>query len=340
MLPDRPGSVALGLYYDDERLETPKISPKHKWEFDWLVEGVASPEPKSNLFSPRVRVYSQERKAFDDKALVVGRIAMRLWQFNFAKLRLDHSIQYGAGVVDYYLAFGGPAGGEQLFDQEEGPDGKNHGVNTIYVYQINNFDSKLEFLREVAHEYGHATLPPIGGYRAPEYWANGDLGERIYLRYLRDMIADKRLSSEDAGGVSLHDLNGYLRKRVDPLIAAAAGRAPGAELKAAGPESMNAYLGLVLYAQSILPPEVFARSLVLTGSQNATDYPKAIDIALAESATRTLRIPESLRGKAIWIPVANGRVSGTEILETKGTWVKVASPRATLQIESLKSGNL
>ena len=51
--------------------------------------------------------------------------------------------------------------------------------------EIDTSKPQAEACRELAHEYGHAVLPAIGGFKSPEDWANGYLGERLFLRWLR-----------------------------------------------------------------------------------------------------------------------------------------------------------
>ena len=45
--------------------------------------------------------------------------------------------------------------------------------------------SSIEWIREIVHEYSHLALPAIGGYKDPEYWANGYLGERLIVRWFQ-----------------------------------------------------------------------------------------------------------------------------------------------------------
>lgn len=73
---------------------------------------------------------------------------------------------------DVWLCRNGEAGGEQ-WDRN------------IYFYDLDAKRSSIEWIREIIHEYSHLALPPIGGYTAPEYWANGYLGERLIIRWLQ-----------------------------------------------------------------------------------------------------------------------------------------------------------
>jgi hypothetical protein len=59
--------------------------------------------------------------------------------------------------------------------------------NNIYLYNLDDGRSSIEWIREIAHEYGHLAIPAIGGaYTSPEAWANGYIGERLMVRWLAD----------------------------------------------------------------------------------------------------------------------------------------------------------
>ncbi len=77
----------------------------------------------------------------------------------------------GTAPFDVWLCRGGQTGGEQW-------------KTNLYLYDIDTPRSSIEWIREVVHEYSHLALPAIGGYDAPEYWANGYLGERLIVRWL------------------------------------------------------------------------------------------------------------------------------------------------------------
>lgn len=78
----------------------------------------------------------------------------------------------GDAPIDIWLCREGMAGGEQW-------------QRNLYFYDLDAKRSSIEWIREIAHEYSHLALPPIGGYKDPEYWANGYLGERLLIRWLQ-----------------------------------------------------------------------------------------------------------------------------------------------------------
>lgn len=326
------GATAL-IRTEMDYLEVSKRSPKKfgtpptRWEFPWLVQGYVR-TPGADQFMLRFRVYAQDRKANDDPAPQVARMLTAIWEENLNRLRIDHREQYNGKIQDIYLCWGGKAGGEQRFDVDF-EAGQQKNVNTIYFYDLNSFTDPVEKAREVAHEYGHAILPAIGGFEAPEDWANGFLGEKLFLRWLRDAAMAGHVKPEDTMGAEAPQLDEWVKKNVDPLIVAASQNLPtAAYLKDKSEAGMDRYLGLALYAATVLPDSVFSRSMVLTGSIEAKDYPEAIALAAEEVPEYTLRIPAYLRGKSLWVPVTKAKIKGAKILRYVGKWAKI-QPTAT-----------
>jgi hypothetical protein len=317
------GAPRIQIIENLTRLDPPKISPKHKWLFEWTCGGVGRINTTDPQYQLRIRVFAQQKKEENDPAPMVTRMAMRLWDYNAKRFNLQHKEMYDDGRVHFYLCFGGPAGGEQLFDEDE-EGGRARRVNTIYIYQIQNIKEPIELAREVAHEYGHATLPPVGGFKEPEDWGNGHLGEKLYLKLLYEDVKAKRLQPADAAGASLADLEAFVKREVEPLAAKVGLEGPDMSyLVGTGQKAMDAYAGLAIYAHDILPPKAFSRSLLLTGSVKASDYPAAIVMAASELDTFAIVTPPYLKGKDIWIPLGKGRLNGLTPLKRQGDWALV-----------------
>jgi len=329
--------VRLQIWIRDGRLDPAKLSPKQfgdpptRWEFDWITTGFApdadaprDPQTKEQVGRLRFRIYSQERRSDGDKAPMVAREALRLWDMMMARFHFANNESINQGIVDYYLCWGGKAGGEQLTAQDILPNNRVVTVSNIYIYDLRSFDSPVEMAREVAHEYGHAVLPGVNGYSAPEDWANGYLGEKLFLRWLRDEMAAGKYTPEDAMGATLKDLNAWVKTNVDTLVMKAASGPPTAVGMAdKGPVGMDNYMGLVLYADTIFPHSVAARSMKLMGSQDAKDYPEALLEATQEMPKITLSIPDYLKDKPIWIPLGAGKVAQAQLLKRQGDWAQI-----------------
>ncbi|HRI43903.1 MAG TPA: hypothetical protein PLL78_04240 [Fimbriimonadaceae bacterium] len=320
-------------------LDAPKTAPKYRqWSFDYLTAGYVPSQKNPGKSELRFLCYSQTRRPTNDPAPGIVQVLLRLWSYNRNRLKIDHSEAYASRQVHLYLCDGGDSGGEQRFGEDRYIDegtgrAVSQKVNTIYIYDMPTFTKdRVEMLREIAHEYGHATLPPIGPFSKPEDWANGDLGERLYLRWLFEDLVVQRLQRGDALGVTTAGLEQYLKSKSDPLIRAVATNGPNLELMGKkGEAAMNAYLGLALYAERILPASLFARALALTGSTKALDFARAVVDAAGEQQW-TLRVPYGFEGKRLWIPAGKSKVTGASVLSRKGDWVQVQAGRLPITV--------
>lgn len=327
-LPDPEGGESrLSLWIPGEKIPTPVTSPKHGWPFEWVIAGYVRLPDQPGRRWLRFRVFSQERRSQGDPAEPVARMLLRLWDFNTGRLRLDHGEAFRR-LVDVYLAFGGQAGGEQLFG-EGIENGQRVKVNAIYIYDVRSFTRPLEMAREVAHEYGHATLPPFGRFAPPDEWANGNLGEALYLRWLLAWLREGKLSPADCCGASEEDLAGYVKREVNPRLIAAAQEGPSLPLLARrDAAALDHFLGLALWADSLLPPRAFGRALVLAGGVEPEGLVRGIEEAAAEIPRWTIAFPSVVHGKAVWIPLGKGRLESGSVLARRGAWARVqAGPR-------------
>lgn len=326
------GEPRIQVIENLERLDPPKLSPKEKWMFEWVVSGMGREQTGSEPYRLRIRTFAQQKKESEDPAARVTRMAMRMWDFLVRKLRIAQKEMYDDGRVHFYLAFGGKAGGEQLFDEDvEG--GRARKVNTIYIYQVQNIKDPLELAREVAHEYGHAVLPPVGGFKEPEEWANGHVGEKLFLKYLRDEYKAGRLNAEDVCGAPLDRLDQFVQREADAMALDVWKNGPEIDrMGGSGAPAMDAYLSLVLYAYEALPIEAFRRSLLLIGSVSARDYPAAVILAASERESFVVSPPKSLAGKDVWIPLGKGKLTGGGVIKKSGDWALVRPLGGVLRV--------
>ncbi len=120
-----------------------------------------------------LRQFCQVHYSMPDDAPLAARIARLLSLAHQTLVRqTDRPPAHGDTPFHVWLVRGGQAGGEQW--------GQN-----LYFYDLDAPRSSIEWIREIVHEYSHLALPAIGGYKDPEYWANGYLGERLIVRWFR-----------------------------------------------------------------------------------------------------------------------------------------------------------
>lgn len=310
----------------EREMRAPRLSPKNAWEFNWVIPGLGRAPSQPDVYSLRFRVYLQQRDRDMDLGPLVARNLLQLWGYNIRNLRLDHSSSYFLQLVDVYLCDLGKPGGEQRFGEDPfntDEFGRPRRANQIYIYDLKSFVNPIEMVRELAHEYGHATLPPLGGFETPEAWGNGYFGENLYMMWLeRDARAGK-LQIVDTMGADPASLTAYVNRNVLPLAQRAAQNGPSAQLlKRKDRQGMDHFIGLGLHAERILPARAFQRSLILAGN-DAHRIAETIVEASAEQGTVTLRVPNDMKGKPIWIPLGKGQLNGLKPMETRMGWAKV-----------------
>ncbi len=310
------GARTLRIATPTERLKQPKVSPKQGWTFDWTDGGYVKSDTGYGL---RFNVYSQESTQTSARPESVTRTLLQLFSYNYSKLGLDHADDFDR-IVSVYLCYGGDPGGEQLFDAEKELRFVGRKVNTIYFYDLRSFNDPVETTREVAHEYGHATLPPVGGFTDPEDWANGMLGEKLYMSYLAEARKTGTLGAEDTFGASAAALGAWVQKNVDPLVEDAALKGPRAFGK--DKAGMDAFLGLALWTGRLYGVRAMTRALSF--SMDPKEFATSAVTVAEEASVTTINVPASLAGKTIWVPVGNkkeARISGAdEIEERKAGW--------------------
>ena len=328
-----PGSTGeeFLIQVPEEKMDQPKISPKNKWQFNWIFPGMAKVPAAPEIYTLRFRTYVQDRSMADDVGPIVTRMLLQLWGYNVRILKLEHSERYFRQLVDVYLCTEGKAGGEQLFGEDPtnvDAQGRPRKSNQIYIYKLETFKNPLERAREVAHEYGHATLPAIGGYKTPEYWANGNLGEMIYLTWMRNELRSQRMLTIDTLGAKVNELDQYVATKVDPLMVKAAQTQPSASVLG---KEMNAFLGLASFVHQCFPARVFYRSLLLCGT-SGSEYGTAVKEAAEELPELIIKIPSSLKGKPIWVPINSGKIKGYTPIKKVAGWAQIKPNSATVTI--------
>lgn len=237
-----PGSVEVvhGAAAPLARLVVPEAAPPpapRDPKFDAPYSAVCYVEVAEN--GEMVRRFAVHTPGADTLPLArkAGRFMALLWS---AANRRFGTLASGLRrkPVDVWLSGSGSndAGGEQL-------------RTNIYVYDVLSERTGIEWARELAHEYGHYLLPGASGYTSPESWANGVLGERLFLGWLRDDAAAGRIPASELPFVTPADLDDYCEKQVTPLVERMQASGPDAELLArTDKRGMDAFTALLLYA--------------------------------------------------------------------------------------------
>ena len=175
----------------------------------------------------------------------------------------------------------------------------------IYLYSIFTERSSIEWAREIAHEYGHFALPGVTGFTAPEAWANGVLGERLFLKWLRQDLLRERLKSADIPFTSVAQLDAFFDRQIMPLIQHFAQNGPDAKtLARKDAAGMDALVGLVLACDSMYGSrrltDIFACAVSSRGDGflRAPDFARAVTVSLQGATEWSVASPLAETAKA------------------------------------------
>ncbi|MCW5936268.1 MAG: hypothetical protein KIT11_03050 [Fimbriimonadaceae bacterium] len=320
------GQPRFELEYEPEPMASPKAAPGKPWPFDRKITARVLTEQ-----GPRTRfnVYIEQGlpKSELDRGVLAARFLLRLYDFNVSWLRLDHSPLYGGGSIDVYLCASGQPGGEHQFTVDTTATDSSRRPrksSVIFIYRIGELHDQLEFARELAHEYGHATLPPFRIDGGPEEWVSGDVGERLYLNWIQDLLLSEAADSADVLSVTPSQLAAYANKRVLPAMEKVALEGPNWSLiKTGGQEGYSSFLGLVSWCAQVLPRKVLSRALVLAPNQNAISFRTSLSEAVDESPGFRPTIPQTYKGRGVWIPTGSAKIAGGAVLQQRENWTKV-----------------
>ena len=180
--------------------------PQIGWPFPAIVD-IYAPDPDGS--SRSILVCAVHYQTTGDAALAehVGRLLVLLRTVLTA--RSGHPPLF-EGPFNVWMSRGDSTspGGEQW-------------RNNLYFYDIGDGRSSIEWIREIAHEYGHLALPPVGGnYTDPEAWANGYIGERLMVRWLTDPQTAGPQLVESVWGRTFSGYASFDAKLIRPALSA------------------------------------------------------------------------------------------------------------------------
>lgn len=226
------------------------FNPHDRQMYHLELLGYTAPVDDSSL---RFRIYAPETSDAE-LAEKVGRFYLLLYHEVHRHLHFDHPSQQPVSVwlspTNYANA---DVGGEQFRDQ-------------IYIYNIYAKRSSIEWCRELAHEYGHYILPGVTGYTAPEPWANGVLGERLFLYWLWRDVKNGEIPLSSLPFCTRDDLEAYLNLQIFPLISriAFAQRFSSSWLSRTDAAGMDNYTALCLYIDAVYGSHTLLEAMAFT----------------------------------------------------------------------------
>lgn len=183
----------------------------------------------------------------------------------------------------------------RLWMTESGAAGGEQVGRDIFLYEIGQDRAPVEWVRELAHEWGHLVLPRVGGFAAPEATAEGMLGECLLLGWLADEVAEiagqplpapKAQRLLDSMWESPVELAPLLEGQADGLIREWLTEGPDSELVVAtSREGMDYLVGFAQYVAAAHGEELLAKTLQLLEGKATADFVRAYKQAVGEAAS-------------------------------------------------------
>jgi hypothetical protein len=248
---------------------TPILDGEYQQNFNLACGVYAADRAGDSIirYNRRFIVYAPDAETLP----TVRRVAKTLLLlYSLQKEKMAHDHARNSPTVEVWLMRQGggvaaEAGGRQL-------------KNQIYIFNLLTERAPTEWLREVAHEYGHYILPGISGFTAPEEWGNGVLGERLLLRWIDQAIRNGRIPPESLPFATPEALQAHLKARVEPLLqrALSEGLNEGA-MKRRDADGMNYFTGAALYIDAVYGARALRDAFAFTESENGSIFLKGGD---------------------------------------------------------------
>jgi len=178
---------------------------------------------------------------------------------------------------------------------ESGPTGAEQYEDDVFIYDAARDRRPVEWLREIAHEWGHYALPRMGRFTEPEPYASGVLGEALFLQRLAEeagLVVGERWPSERAqvavgalwgnGRVELADFLAQMRRDTLDLWLA---RGPNSELAAGlGEQSFRYLVGALLWVEAAHGHDLLRATLLKAPGESPADFYYGYRQALRDAA--------------------------------------------------------
>lgn len=227
-------------------------------------------EPRRWMLKARVHWDSDADRGLAQAAL---RITLALYCAARHRLACD-PVEASGAPVDVWLTVEGEPGARAL------------GA-AMYLYSIRTPRPPEEWVREIAHEYGHICLPGIRGFTdTDDPWADGHLGELLFSKWLTEGCVPSWMPW------SVASWEREAAERRSRLIGDAARHGFDAALLAGrGAEAMDHFLGLALLVEERAGPAFLGEALRESSGGRPADFAAAVDRLAAARGLRLWNPP-------------------------------------------------
>lgn len=221
-------------------------------------------------------------------ALKVARLAARLMRLHKDRVGKDTAFPQGEDMAQVWLT--------RVKAPHNGSAAAETRVNNVYLFEIAEPRPEIEWARTISHEWGHLTLLAARGYKDPEGDAAGFLGERLFLKWLREDLQALPRSFDDfceRDGLQL-----YYTRQLAPLMARYNAGGPDdkrlGQLTTAG---MDYYIGMALDTDEVFGSKVFGFALYHLEDTTPQALVNAVRNAVFLQTELKVKLPA-------WVPLA------------------------------------
>ena len=188
-------------------------------------------------------------------ALQIARLTARLLRLHQEHVGQEATFPQGEEIAQLWLSRLPAASGIKIAGETR--------INHLYLYQVTQPRTVIEWVRVLAHEWGHLTLPAARGFREPEGDASGFLGERLYLKWLNEDARALPRKFDDF--CEREGLQLYSDRQITPLISLYNGSGPSDKrLDQNSGGAMDYYIGMALSADASFGSKVSGFALYHT----------------------------------------------------------------------------
>lgn len=266
------------------------VDARYRWRFSQALWVYAPQIPDGPALTRIVTIHYTPDDA--EVSQRTARLCARLWRLHCLHLQRRPRFGRGSSEANLWLTRNTP----DLSSSVPGVGGETWD-NHAYLFATGAERTPIEWVRTVAHEWGHLTLPGARGFVVPENDASGFLGERLYLKWLREETRNSTAHGP-ADGVEVTGLNTYHARQITPLIArfqAVGPRSP--DLDGTSRNAMDLYIGAALAADETLGSALLGRALFTVLGLRARDFVRALQTAVAQASVLPVRLPA-------WVPLS------------------------------------
>ncbi len=226
-------------------------------------------------------VWAQEKRRYEARVVVH-------WE-DPAQTELAHAAMR-ATLIFYVLAreqlgfdptrpWGDPV---DVWITNKGEPGARAQGSSIYLYAANTQRTPGEWLREIAHEYGHVCMPGIGGFsQTDDAWADGHLAELLFPKWLGEAAAPQWLPwpaqvwEAEAAAERGRLMGAWTEETVNGMIGKSVGGLPPA-LSGSDAKARDTFLGLALRVEAMKGPRFLGVILKKCPRANAQQFVGAL----------------------------------------------------------------